>query len=57
MICPMGRAKYFSLEDWTLKSALIGLTKSNFSRKCGGSKVRIIDAAGVSDSASKNEKS
>jgi hypothetical protein len=32
LICPTGRAKYFSLEDWTLKSALMELVKSGFSR-------------------------
>jgi hypothetical protein len=32
MICPTGRAEYFCAEDWTLKSALIGLKKFDFWR-------------------------
>jgi hypothetical protein len=33
MICPTGRAKYFYVEDWTVKSALIWFAKSGFWRK------------------------
>jgi hypothetical protein len=32
MICPTGRAKYFSPRDWTLESALIWLAKFDFWR-------------------------
>jgi hypothetical protein len=32
MICPTGAAKYFSQEDWTVDSALIGFAKLDFWR-------------------------
>jgi len=32
MICPTGRAKYFSQQDWTVESALIGQRKFDFWR-------------------------
>jgi hypothetical protein len=38
MICPTGRTKYFLLEGWTVKSALIALGKFDFWRgfcQCG----------------------
>jgi hypothetical protein len=33
MICPTGRAKYFSQEDWTVESALIWFDKFAVWRK------------------------
>jgi hypothetical protein len=32
MICPTGRTKYFLLEGWTVKSALMALGKFDFWR-------------------------
>jgi hypothetical protein len=48
MICPTGRAKYFSIEEWTVESALIGLAKIVFRAMLRAIPHRVKEAANVS---------